>query len=81
MEKFILSQQKQDWELTVAQIMNSFLSLAIPQFGLLFHISSLRLLSGHLGPVLILSNTAHASPFSPHLLVGDARVWAAGSCP
>ena len=69
MEKFILSQQKQDWELTVAQIMNSFLSLAIPQFGLLFHISSLRLPSGHLGPVLILSNTAHASPFSPHLLV------------
>ena len=43
MEKFILSQQKQDWELTVAQTVTSSPSLAIPQFGLLFHISSLRL--------------------------------------
>ena len=32
-----------------------FLSLAIPQFGLLSHISSLRLSSGHSGPVLTLS--------------------------
>ena len=31
------------------------LSLAIPQFGLLSHISSLRLSSGHSGPVLTLS--------------------------
>ena len=33
-----------------------FLSLAIPQFGLLSHVSSLRLPSGHSGPVLTLSN-------------------------
>ena len=33
----------------------SFLSLAIPQFGLLSHISSLRLSSGHSGLVLTLS--------------------------
>ena len=32
-----------------------FLSLAITQFGLLSHISSFRLFSGHSGPVLILS--------------------------
>ena len=32
------------------------LSLVIPQFGLLSHVSSLRLPSGHSGPVLILSN-------------------------
>ena len=32
-----------------------FLSLAIPQFGLLSHVSSLRLSSGHSGPVLTLS--------------------------
>ena len=32
-----------------------FHSLAIPQFGLLSHISSLRLSSGHSGPVLTLS--------------------------
>ena len=31
------------------------LSLAIPQFGLLSHITSLRLSSGHSGPVLSLS--------------------------
>ena len=31
------------------------LSLAIPQFGLLSHVSSLRLSSGHSGPVLTLS--------------------------
>ena len=54
----------------------SSLSLAIPQFGLLSHVSSLRLLSGHSGLVLNLSNAAHASLFSPHLLVADASVWA-----
>ena len=32
-----------------------FLSLAIPQFGLLSHLSSLRLSSGHSGPALTLS--------------------------
>ena len=52
------------------------LSLAIPQFGLLSHLSSLRLSSGHSGPILTLSNTSRASLFSPHLLVVDASVWA-----
>ena len=53
-----------------------FLSLAIPQFGLLSHISSLRLSSGHSGPVPTLSNAARVSLFSPCLLVADASVWA-----
>ena len=57
----------------------SSLSLAIPQFGLLSHVSSLRLLSGHSGLVLTLSNAAHASLFSPRLLVADASVWATSS--
>ena len=52
------------------------LSLAISQFGLLSHISSLRLPSGHSGPFLTLSNAARASLFSPCLLVVDASVWA-----
>ena len=46
-----------------------FPSLAIPGFGLLSHVSFLRLPSGHSGWV-------HASLFSPHLLVADASVWA-----
>ena len=50
------------------------LSLAIPQFGLLSHISSLRLPLGHSGPVLTLSNAACASLPSPHLLVADVGV-------
>ena len=54
----------------------SFLSLAIPQFGLLSHINSLRLPSGHSGLVLTLSSAARASLFSPSLLVADASVWA-----
>ena len=45
------------------------LSLAIPQFGLLSPISSLRMSSGLSGPVLTLSNAAYASLFHPHLLV------------
>ena len=53
-----------------------FLSLATPKFGLLSHVSSLRLLSGHSGPVLTLSNAAHASLFSPCLLVVDESLWA-----
>ena len=53
-----------------------FFSLAIPQFGLLSHVSSLRLPSGHSGPVLTLSNAAGASLFSPCLLMVDASVWA-----
>ena len=52
------------------------LSLAIPRFGLLSHVSSLRLPSGHSCPVLTLSNAAHASLFSPHLLVVDVSIWA-----
>ena len=52
----------------------SSLSLAIPQFGLLSHISSLRLPSGHSGLVLTLSNATHSSSFSPHLLVVDVSV-------
>ena len=52
----------------------NFLSLALPQFKLLSHVSSLRLPSGHAGPVLTLSN-ARSSPFRPHLLVADAGVW------
>ena len=51
------------------------LSLAVPQFKLLSHKSSLRLLSGPSGPVLTLSNAARSSPFRPHLLVVDAGVW------
>ena len=51
------------------------LSLAIPQFKLLSHVSSLRLLSGPSGPVLTLSNAACASPFSPDLLVVDVSIW------
>ena len=51
------------------------LSLAIPQFKLLSHVSSLRLPSGHSGPVLTLSNAARSSLFHPHLLVADAGVW------
>ena len=53
-----------------------FLSLAIPQFGLLSYISSLRLSSGHLGLVLTLSNTAGTSLFSPCLLLAVVRIWA-----
>ena len=51
------------------------LSLAVPQFKLLSLVSSLRLPSGHSGPVLTLSNAACSSTFSPHLLVVDASVW------
>ena len=52
------------------------LSVAIPQFGLLSHISSLRLSSGHSGLVLTLSNAPRTTLFSPCLLVVDASVWA-----
>ena len=51
------------------------LSLAVPQFKLVTHKSSLRLSSGHSGPGLTLSNAARSSPFCPHLLVADAGVW------
>ena len=48
------------------------LSLAIPEFKLLSHKSSLRLPSGHSGQVLTLSNAARS-----HLLVVDVGVWGA----
>ena len=51
------------------------LSFAIPQFKLLSHKSSLRLPSGHSGPVLTLSNAAGSSPFHSHLPVVDAGIW------
>ena len=66
------------------------LSLAIPQFKLLSHVSSLRLPSGHSGPVLTLSNAVCSSPFHPHLLetvetVADfiflgSKITAGGDC-
>ena len=50
----------------------------IPRFGLLSHISSLRLSSGHSGPVLTLRTSYAACTFlpSPHSLVVDPSVWA-----
>ena len=51
------------------------LSFAVPQFKLVTHKSSLRLSSGHSGPVLTLSNAACSSPFRPPPLVADAGVW------
>ena len=50
--------------------------IAVPQPGLLSQASSLRLPSGHSGPVFILSNAAHSSLLLPSLLVGDASIWA-----
>ena len=47
----------------------AFHVVAIPQSGLLALVSSLRLPLGHSGPVLTLSNAAHASLPSPSLLV------------
>ena len=55
----------------------AFCGLAIPQSGFLSHVSSLRLPSGHSGPVLTLSNAAGTSLSSPRLLVADLSVWAA----
>ena len=54
------------------------LSLAIPPFGLLPHVSSLRLFSGHSGPVLTLSTdyAARASLSSLCLLVANSSLWA-----
>ena len=55
------------------------LSLAIPQFGLLFHISSFRLSSGHSGPILTIS----MQPVPPPL-TGNGRkclsYFSSGSC-
>ena len=51
--------------------------VAILQSGLLAQVSSLRLPSGHSGLVLTLSNAAHASLPSSHLLVAGAGICAA----
>ena len=51
-----------------------FAGVAIPGSGLLSHVSSLRLPSGHTGPVLTLSNAAHTSLPSSHLLGLDAGI-------
>ena len=64
-----------EWPAVCSSRLIFSLSLAIPQFKLLSHISSLQLPSGHSGPVLTLSNAAGSSSFSPHLLVADADVW------
>ena len=55
----------------------AFLGVAIQGSGLLFQVNSLRLPSGHAGPVLILSNAARASLASPCWLVVDAGVCSA----
>ena len=47
------------------------------QGKLLSQANSLRLPSGHSGPVLTLRNAACASLSLPHLLVEDASIWAA----
>ena len=56
----------------------SFFLFGDPQFGLLSHVSSLRLSSGHSGLVLTLStdDADRTSLSSPHLLVVDVSVWA-----
>ena len=56
----------------------SFFLFGDPQFGLLSHVSSLRLSSGHSGLVLTLSTdyAAGASLPSPCSLVSDASLWA-----
>ena len=51
--------------------------VAIQQFGWLAQVNSLRLSSGHSGPVLTLSHAACTSLHSPHLLVVGVGVCAA----
>ena len=77
-QSFVLWEARQCLRLGLSMGNFSFspLSLALLQFGLLSHVSSVRLPSGHSGPVLTLSNAACASPFSPCLLVVDASIWA-----
>ena len=55
----------------------AFCLVVIPQSDLLAQVSSLRLPSGHSGQILTLSNAAHTSLPSRHLLVVDAGVCAA----
>ena len=57
--------------------LRAFHMVAIPQSDLLAQVSSLRLPSGHSGQILTLSNAAHTSLPSRHLLVVDAGVCAA----
>ena len=57
--------------------LGAFRVVAIPQSGLLAQVSSLRLPSGHSGPVLTLSNAARTSLPSPCLLVTNAGICAA----
>ena len=57
--------------------LRAFRMVGIPQSGLLAQVSSLRLPSGHSGQILTLSNAAHASLPSPHLLLAGAGVCAA----
>ena len=64
-----------EWLAVCSRLLIFSLSLAVPQFKLLSHVSSLRLPSGHSGLVLSLSNAAGSSPFRPHLLVADVGVW------
>ena len=67
---------EQAWQcLRTELFMGKFsLSLAIPLFGLLSHVSSLRLSSGRSGSVPTLSNAALTSLFSPLLLMVDVSV-------
>ena len=60
-------------------LVRAFRMVAIPQSGLLSQVSSLRLPSGHLGPVLTLSSAARASLPRPDLLAADTGVCAASS--
>ena len=57
----------------VVSKVRAFHMVAIPP-GLLAQVSSLRLPSGHLGPVLTLSNAARASLPGPRLLVVGAGI-------
>ena len=73
---------EQSWQclrlelLTGKGSLSFFSSLAISWFGLLSPVSSLRLSSGHSGPVLTLSSAACTSLSSPLLLVADVSSWA-----
>ena len=67
------------WESSFSLSLSSFFfspCLAIPGFGLLSQGSSLRLPSGHSGPILTLSNAVGTFLFGPSLLVVDSSVWA-----
>ena len=66
------------YSLSPESSLSSFFSplfLAIAQFGLISHVSSLRLPLGHSSLVLTLNNAACTSLLSPCLLVVDASIW------